>query len=145
MKLVIQRVIEANVSVNDEEISKIEKGYLVLIGIKNSDTKANADYLVNKLINLRIFEDENDKLNLSIKDVNGELLLVSQFTLYGDCSRGNRPSFIEAARPEDAQKIYDYFVQECKKHIQIVKEGIFGSNMKINLTNYGPTTIIIEK
>lgn len=145
MKLVIQRVIDANLKVNNEEISKIGKGFLVLIGIKNSDTKEKADYLVNKLVNLRVFEDENDKLNLSLKDINGELLLVSQFTLYGNCSRGNRPSFIEAARPEDAKIIYDYFVQECKKHISIVKEGIFGSNMKINLTNDGPVTIVMEK
>ena len=145
MKLVIQRVTDANVKVNNEEVSRIGRGYLVLIGIKDSDTKENVDYLVKKLINLRIFEDENDKLNLSIKDINGELLLVSQFTLYGDCSRGNRPSFIEAARPEYAKKLYDYFVQECKNNVEIVKEGIFGSNMKINLTNDGPATIIIEK
>ncbi len=144
MKLVIQRVTDASLKVNNEEISKIGRGYLVLIGIKNLDTKENADYLVNKLVNLRIFEDGNDKLNLSIKDINGELLLVSQFTLYGDCSRGNRPSFIEAARPEDAKEIYDYFIQECKKHVKIVKEGVFGSNMKINLTNDGPATIIME-
>ena len=145
MKIVIQRVTDASVTVNGQEISRIGRGYLVLIGIKDSDTKENADYLVKKLINLRIFDDENDKLNLSIKDINGELLLVSQFTLYGDCSRGNRPSFIEAARPEYAKELYDYFVQECKNNIQIVKEGIFGSNMKINLTNDGPVTIIIEK
>lgn len=145
MKIVIQRVTDASVTVKGQEISRIGRGYLVLIGIKDSDTKENADYLVKKLINLRIFEDENDKLNLSIKDINGELLLVSQFTLYGDCSRGNRPSFIEAARPEYAKELYDYFVQECKNNIQIVKEGIFGSNMKINLTNDGPVTIIIEK
>ena len=145
MKLVIQRVNDANLKVNNEEISKIGKGYLVLVGIKDTDTTENADYLVNKLINLRIFKDENDKFNLSLKDVNGELLLVSQFTLYGDCTRGNRPSFIEAARPEYAKELYDYFVQECKNNIQIVKEGIFGSNMKINLTNDGPVTIIIEK
>ena len=145
MKIVIQRVTDASVTVKGQEISRIGRGYLVLIGIKDSDTKENADYLVKKLINLRIFEDENDKLNLSIKDINGELLLVSQFTLYGDCSRGNRPSFIEAARPEYAKELYDYFIQECKNNIQIVKEGIFGSNMKINLTNDGPVTIIIEK
>ena len=145
MKLVIQRVIDANLKVDNKEISKIGKGYVVLIGIKDSDTKENADYLVNKLVNLRIFEDENEKMNLSIKDINGELLLVSQFTLYGDCSRGNRPSFIEAARPEFAKELYDYFVKECKKHIPIVKEGIFGGNMKINLTNDGPATIIMEK
>ena len=144
MKLVIQRVLDANLKVNNKEISKIGKGFVVLIGIKNSDTKGNADYLVNKLINLRIFEDENEKMNLSIKDINGELLLVSQFTLYGDCSRGNRPSFTEAARPESAKELYDYFVHECKKHIPSVKEGIFGSNMKINLTNDGPATIIME-
>lgn len=145
MKLVIQRVLDANLKVDNKEISKIGKGYVVLIGIKDSDTKENADYLVNKLVNLRIFEDENEKMNLSIKDINGELLLVSQFTLYGDCSRGNRPSFIEAARPEFAKELYDYFVKECKKHIPIVKEGIFGGNMKINLTNDGPATIIMEK
>ena len=145
MKLVIQRVIDANLKVDNKEISKIGKGYVVLIGIKDSDTKENADYLVNKLVNLRIFEDENEKMNLSIKDINGELLLVSQFTLYGDCSRGNRPSFIEAARPEFAKELYDYFVKECKKHIPVVKEGIFGGNMKINLTNDGPATIIMEK
>ena len=126
MKLVIQRVTEANVKINEEEVSRIGKGYLVLIGINQADTKEIADYLIKKLINLRIFEDENEKLNLSIKDINGELLLVSQFTLYGDCSRGNRPSFTEAARPEYA-------------------EGKFGSYMKINLINDGPATIIMEK
>ena len=145
MKLVIKRVLDANLKVDNKEISKIGQGYVVLIGIKDSDTKENADYLVNKLVNLRIFEDENEKMNLSIKDINGELLLVSQFTLYGDCSRGNRPSFIEAARPEFAKELYDYFVKECKKHIPVVKEGIFGGNMKINLTNDGPATIIMEK
>lgn len=145
MKLVIQRVTEANVKINEEEVSRIGKGYLVLIGINQTDTKEIADYLVKKLVNLRIFEDEDEKLNLSIKDINGELLLVSQFTLYGDCSRGNRPSFIEAARPEYAEELYNYFVEECKKEIKVVKEGKFGSYMKINLTNDGPATIIMEK
>ena len=145
MKLVIQRVTEANVKINEEEVSRIGKGYLVLIGINQADTKEIADYLIKKLVNLRIFEDENEKLNLSIKDINGELLLASQFTLYGDCSRGNRPSFTEAARPEYAEELYNYFVEECKKEIKVVKEGKFGSYMKINLTNDGPATIIMEK
>ena len=145
MKLVIQRVTEANVKINEEEVSRIGKGYLVLIGINQADTKEIADYLIKKLVNLRIFEDENEKLNLSIKDIKGELLLVSQFTLYGDCSRGNRPSFTEAARPEYAEELYNYFVEECKKEIKVVKEGKFGSYMKINLTNDGPATIIMEK
>ena len=145
MKLVIQRVTEANVKINEEEVSRIGKGYLVLIGINQADTKEIADYLIKKLLNLRIFEDENEKLNLSIKDINGELLLVSQFTLYGDCSRGNRPSFTEAARPEYAEELYNYFVEKCKKEIKVVKEGKFGSYMKINLINDGPATIIMEK
>lgn len=145
MKLVIQRVSEASVKVNNKEISKIGKGFLVLIGINNSDTKSNADYLVNKLANLRLFEDENDKLNLSLKDIEGELLLVSQFTLYADCSHGNRPSFKEAAKASYAKDIYDYFVQQCKSKISVVREGSFGSYMQVNLTNDGPATIIIEK
>lgn len=145
MKLVIQRVSNASVKINNEEISKIKKGYLVLVGINNSDTKSNADYLVNKLVNLRLFEDENDKLNLSLKDVNGELLLVSQFTLYADCSHGNRPSFKEAAKASYAKDMYDYFAQQCKSKISVVKEGSFGSYMQVNLTNDGPATIIMEK
>ena len=145
MKLLIQRVSEASVRVNNEEISKIEKGFLVLIGINNSDTKSNADYLVNKLANLRLFEDENDKLNLSLKDIEGELLLVSQFTLYADCSHGNRPSFQEAARADCAKAIYDYFVERCKTTVPVVKEGVFGAHMQVSLTNYGPATIIVEK
>ena len=145
MKLVIQRVSEASVKVNNEEISKIRKGYLVLIGINNSDTKSNVDYLINKLIKLRLFEDENDKLNLSLKDIEGELLLVSQFTLYADCSHGNRPSFKEAAKADYAKNIYNYFVEQCKSIIPVVKEGIFCSYMQVSLTNDGPATIIIEK
>lgn len=145
MKLVIQRVSEASVKVNNKEISRIRKGFLVLIGINNSDTKSNADYLVNKLVNLRLFEDENDKLNLSLKDIEGELLLVSQFTLYADCSHGNRPSFKEAAKADYAKDIYSYFVEQCKSIIPVVKEGVFGSYMQVNLTNDGPATIIIEK
>lgn len=145
MKLVIQRVSNASVKVNNEEISKIGKGYLVLIGVNNTDTKSEADYLVNKLVNLRLFEDENEKLNLSLKDIDGELLLASQFTLYADCSHGNRPSFKEAAKASYAKDIYDYFVKQCKNILPTVKEGIFGSNMEISLINDGPVTVIIEK
>ena len=145
MKLVIQRVKNASVDVDEKTVGKIKNGFLVLLGIKASDTKQDADYLVRKLINLRIFTDENDKMNLALKDVNGELLIISQFTLYADCKKsGNRPSFSEAARPEIAIPLYEYFVNECKKQIPIVETGIFGADMKVNLLNDGPVTIIIE-
>lgn len=145
MKFVIQRVESASVEIDKETIAKIKNGYLVLIGITHNDTKDTADYLINKLINLRVFEDENGKLNLSLDAIKGELLLVSQFTLYGDCSRGNRPSFIQAADPEYANKLYEYIVNECKQKVQTVKSGVFGANMKINLINDGPVTIIMER
>lgn len=145
MKLVIQRVKNASVEVEKKIVGKIENGFLVLIGIKKGDTKENADYLVRKLCNLRVFTDENDKMNLNLKDVDGKLLIVSQFTLYGDCSDGNRPSFIEAARPEEAIPLYEYFCDECAKNNIHVERGIFGADMKVNLLNDGPVTIIIEK
>lgn len=145
MKFVVQRVQNASVEVNKETISEIKKGYLVLIGITHNDTKETADYLINKLINLRVFEDENGKLNLSLNDIKGELLLVSQFTLYGDCSRGNRPSFTEAAKPDYANELYEYIIKECKQKVQTVKTGIFGADMKVSLVNDGPVTIIMEK
>ena len=145
MKLVIQRVKNASVEVDKKIVGKIEKGFLVLIGIKVGDTKEQADYLVRKLCNLRVFTDENDKMNLSLKDVNGELLLVSQFTLYGDTKNGNRPSFIEAARPEEANKMYEYIIEKCKEKIVKVETGVFGAKMKVSLINDGPTTIIMEK
>lgn len=145
MKIVIQRVKKAKVEVNKEIVGKIEKGFLVLIGIKQGDTKEQADYLVRKLCNLRVFTDENNKMNLSLKDVNGKLLIVSQFTLYGDCSDGNRPSFIEAAKPEEAIPLYEYFCKECQKNNIEVQKGIFGADMKVELINDGPVTIIIEK
>lgn len=145
MKLVVQRVKKADVSVDQKIVGKINQGFLVLLGIKNTDTQKDADYLVRKLINLRIFTDENDKMNLSIQAVNGELLIISQFTLYGDCKKsGNRPSFTDAARPELAIPLYEYFVNECKKQISIVETGIFGADMKVNLLNDGPVTIIID-
>ncbi|MCI8273517.1 MAG: D-tyrosyl-tRNA(Tyr) deacylase [Clostridia bacterium] len=145
MKIVVQRVTHASVKVDNKIVGEIEKGYLVLVGIKQSDTKERADYLVRKLCNLRVFEDENDKMNLSLKDVNGKLLIVSQFTLYGDCSDGNRPSFIEAARPEEAIPLYEYFCEQCENNGIEVQKGIFGADMKVELLNDGPVTIIIEK
>lgn len=145
MKLVIQRVKKAEVKVEEKIVGKIEKGFLVLIGIKKGDTKEQADYLVKKLCNLRIFSDENGKMNLSLKDINGKLLIVSQFTLYANCADGNRPSFIEAARPEEAIPLYEYFCNECKKNNIEVQNGIFGADMKVELLNDGPVTIIIEK
>ena len=145
MKLVVQRVKKAEVKVDGNIIGKIDKGFLVLIGIKVGDTKEQADYLVKKLCNLRVFSDENDKMNLSIKDVKGKLLIVSQFTLYGDCSQGNRPSFIEAARPEEANPLYEYFCNQCELNNIEVQKGIFGADMKVELINDGPLTIIIEK
>lgn len=145
MKLVVQRVKKAEVKVDGNIIGKIDKGFLVLIGIKVGDTKEQADYLVKKLCNLRVFSDENDKMNLSIKDVKGKLLIVSQFTLYGDCSQGNRPSFIEAAIPEEANPLYEYFCNQCELNNIEVQKGIFGADMKVELINDGPVTIIIEK
>ena len=145
MKLVVQRVKKAEVKVDGNIIGKIDKGFLVLIGIKVGDTKEQADYLVKKLCNLRVFSDENDKMNLSIKDVKGKLLIVSQFTLYGDCKDGNRPSFIEAARPEEAIPLYEYFCNECEKNNIEVQRGIFGADMKVKLLNDGPVTILMEK
>ncbi len=144
MKLVVQRVDNASVDVNNETVGKIEKGYMVLVGIKENDTKEQADYLVKKLINLRIFEDENGKMNLNIKDVQGELLLISQFTLYADTSNGNRPSFTNAEKPEKANELYEYFCNKCNEQIHVEK-GIFGEHMEISLKNNGPVTIILER
>ena len=145
MKLVIQRVKNASVEVEGTIVGKIDKGYLVLLGVTHSDTKEIADYLSKKLCNLRVFEDENGKMNLNLKQVNGELLIVSQFTLYGDCTEGNRPSFINAANPDFAKELYEYFCDKCKEHDIKVEKGIFGADMKVNLLNDGPVTIIMEK
>lgn len=145
MKLVIQRVKKAKVDVEGKTVGEIEKGFLVLIGIKVGDTTTQADYLVKKLCNLRIFEDENGKMNLSIKDVGGKLLIVSQFTLYGNCNDGNRPSFIEASKPEEAIPLYEYFCDKCAENGIEVQKGIFGADMQVELLNDGPVTIIIEK
>ena len=145
MKLVVQRVNNAKVDVDNKTVGSIEKGFLVLLGVTHTDTKEIADYLVKKLCNLRVFEDENEKMNLSIKDVNGKLLIVSQFTLYADCTGGNRPSFINAAKPEFANELYEYFCDKCKENGIEVQKGIFGADMKVSLLNDGPVTIILEK
>ena len=145
MKLVVQRVAHAEVEVDKKVVGKIGKGFLVLCGITHNDTEKEADYLAKKLCNLRIFEDENEKMNLALKDVGGELLIISQFTLYGDASEGNRPSFIEAARPEKANPLYEYFLEKCKGYGIKVEKGIFGADMKVSLLNDGPVTIILEK
>ena len=145
MKLVVQRVKNANAEVEGKIVGAIEKGFLVLIGITHNDTKEIADYLVKKLCNLRIFEDENEKMNLSLKDVKGKLLIVSQFTLYADCTGGNRPSFVNAAKPDEANELYEYFCDKCKENGVEVQKGIFGADMKVSLLNDGPVTIILEK
>lgn len=145
MKLVVQRVTNSQVTVEGKITGKIGKGYLVLLGVTYTDTKEVADYLVKKLCNLRVFTDENDKMNLSIKDIDGELLIVSQFTLYADSQKGNRPSFVNSAKPEMAEKLYEYFVEQCRKEVKNVGTGIFGAHMKVELLNDGPVTIILEK
>lgn len=144
MKFVIQRVTESSVTVDEKVIGAIQKGFLVLIGAGREDTRENADALIKKMIGLRIFEDANGKTNLSLKDVDGSLLLVSQFTLYANCKKGNRPSFIEAGEPEMAEELYNYIVSECKKQVPIVETGSFGADMKVALVNDGPFTIILE-
>lgn len=145
MKFIVQRVNKSQVEVEEKIVGKIDRGFMVLIGITHNDTKEIADFLVRKLINLRVFEDENGKMNLSLKDVQGSLLLISQFTLYADCTSGNRPSFTNAAKPEFANELYEYIIEECKKQIPNVQTGIFGANMQVSLVNDGPVTIILEK
>ena len=144
MRVVVQRVKHASVTINGTVNGKINNGFLVLLGIQSTDSEQDVDYLVKKVTNLRIFSDENDKMNLSLKDVNGELLIVSQFTLYANCKEGNRPSFVEAAKPDVAIPLYEYFVSECKKIIPVVETGIFGSDMKVDLLNDGSVTIIMD-
>lgn len=144
MKVVIQRVKNASVAIDSKINGKINTGLLVFFGVSSTDSKQDVDYLVKKVTNLRIFSDENGKMNLSLKDINGELLIISQFTLYGNCKDGNRPSFIEAAKPEVAIPLYEYFISECKKQIPIVETGVFGADMKVGLLNDGPVTIIID-
>ena len=145
MKLVIQRVSEASVAIDGETKGQIGRGFMVLIGVGQEDTKETADKYIKKMIALRIFEDENGKTNLSLKDVDGQLLLISQFTLYANCKKGNRPSFIEAGAPDQAEALYENIVEECKKAVPIVETGEFGADMKVSLTNDGPFTVILDE
>ena len=144
MKFVIQRVTEASVEVDKKVVGQIGKGFLVLIGVSEDDTKEVADKMIKKLCNMRIFDDENGKTNLGLSDVSGELLLISQFTLYADCKKGNRPSFTKAGAPDMANDIYEYIVEECKKSVPVVEKGIFGADMKVALFNDGPFTIVLD-
>lgn len=144
MKFVIQRVKHASVTVDQQKIGSIRQGFLVLIGVSNNDTKEIADKMIKKLIGMRIFMDENGKTNLSLSDVNGELLLISQFTLYADCKKGNRPSFIRAGAPDMANELYEYIISECQKQIPVVEKGSFGADMKVELLNDGPFTIVLD-
>ncbi len=145
MRLVVQRVTQAKVEVEKQVLGQIETGFMVLVGVGIGDTKEQAEFLAKKLCNLRIFEDENEKMNLSIKDVKGKILAISQFTLYADCKKGNRPSFIFAESPEKANEIYEYFMEQCKKEGVEVEKGEFGAHMEVSLLNDGPVTIILEK
>ncbi len=144
MRLLVQRVLEGSVTIDEKVNGAIKKGYVVFVGICDSDTEEIVEKMVKKLINLRIFEDENGKTNLSIKDVDGELLLISQFTLYADCHHGNRPSFTLAGAPEHANKLYEYMISLCKDTVKKTATGIFGADMKVSLTNDGPFTIWLD-
>ena len=145
MRVVIQRVREASVKINDEIVGEIQQGLLVLLGIEHVDSELDADYLIQKLIHLRIFGDDEGKMNLSVSDISGDLLIVSQFTLFADTKKGNRPSFIRSARPEQARPLYDYFLSQLKKSFSgKIENGVFGANMLVELINDGPVTIIID-
>ena len=144
MKAVIQRVSHASVTVDGKICGQINQGFLVLLGVGLEDTENDCIRIADKLIKLRIFSDENGKINLSLKDISGELLIVSQFTLYADCRKGNRPNFIQAGKPDDAERLYNFFTEYCKKSIENVQTGIFSADMKVELLNDGPFTVILE-
>ena len=144
MKFVIQRVNNASVTIDEKIVGKINKGFLVLIGVSNDDTKEIADKMIKKLIGMRIFDDENGKTNLALADVDGELLLVSQFTLYANCKKGNRPSFINAGAPDMANEMYEYIIEKCREQVKFVETGEFGADMKVKLENDGPFTIVLD-
>ena len=145
MKILVQKVLNASVCVNNEKVSEISKGFLLFVGVEKNDSTAQADFLARKITNLRIFEDENNKMNLSILDVKGEILAVSQFTLAADLSRGNRPGFETAARPEEAKPLYEYLVKQLQNYGLPVKTGIFQADMKVSLVNDGPCTFCLQK
>lgn len=144
MRFVIQRVMNSKVTIDGKIRGQIGKGFMVLIGVGEGDTLEIADKLIHKMINLRIFEDENGKTNLGLKDVGGSLLLISQFTLYADCKRGNRPSFVKAGAPDTAKSLYEYIISKCKNEIEIVEQGEFGADMKVELVNDGPFTVLLD-
>ena len=144
MRFVIKRVTNSSVKVDGEVIGQIGKGFMVLIGVADTDTKEIADKMIKKMIGLRIFEDENGKTNLSLEAVEGELLLISQFTLYANCKKGNRPSFIEAGKPDMAEEMYEYIIDRCKEQVPVVERGKFGADMKVSLVNDGPFTIVLD-
>ena len=144
MRFVIQRVRESHVTIDGETVGRIGRGFTVLIGVTHTDTEEIADKMIRKLIGMRIFEDENGKTNLSLDKVEGSLLLISQFTLYADCRRGNRPGFTDAAKPEHAEALYEYIIDECRKQVPVVETGRFGADMKVSLVNDGPFTVILD-
>jgi len=145
MRIVIQRVREASVKINGEIVGEIQQGLLVLLGIEHVDSQLDADYLIQKLIHLRIFSDDDGKMNLSVSDISGGLLIVSQFTLFADTKKGNRPSFIRSAPPEKAIPLYDYFLSQLNKSFSAkIENGVFGANMQVELINDGPVTIILD-
>lgn len=144
MRFVIQRVNKSSVSVEGKVVGEIKKGYMVLIGVSDNDTYEIADKMVRKMIGLRIFEDCEGKTNLSLEQVGGELLLISQFTLYANCKKGNRPSFIEAGKPDMAEDMYEYIIKKCKEEVEVVEKGMFGEEMDVLIDNQGPFTIILD-
>ncbi|MDD6614855.1 MAG: D-aminoacyl-tRNA deacylase [Lachnospiraceae bacterium] len=144
MKFVIQRVTEGSVTVEEKIVGSIQKGYVVLIGVGQNDSREEADRLIKKMIGLRIFPDENGKINLSLSDVGGSLLLISQFTLYANCKKGNRPSFVEAGDPVKAEELYEYIIASCRRQVPVVEKGIFGAKMEVRLCNDGPFTVILD-
>ncbi|MCI9359506.1 MAG: D-tyrosyl-tRNA(Tyr) deacylase [Hungatella sp.] len=144
MKAVLQRVAKAQVDVEGKTVGKIGLGFLILLGAEDSDTVETADRMVDKICKLRIFKDENGKTNLSLADVGGQILVVSQFTLYADCKKGNRPSFIKAGNPEHAEQLYEHVIERCRVYVEKVESGIFGAEMEVQLVNDGPFTLVLD-